>query len=88
MSENNPEHHYITLPLMLHLSFEKVFLPAIIVPLDYPTKGSNLLLYKNFHVIIQYNPHFPANIRLDEDVLKTSFVFIFRRRLEDVFKMS
>ena len=26
----------------------------------------------------------PANIRLDEDVLKTSFVFVFRRRLEDV----
>ena len=25
-----------------------------------------------------------ANIRLDEDVLKTSFVFIFRRRLQDV----
>ena len=43
----------------------------------------------------------PANIRLDEDVLKTSFVFVFRRRLdqdeyvhlsltssEDVFKTS
>ena len=27
---------------------------------------------------------FPANIRLDEDFLKTSFVFIFRRRLQDV----
>ena len=25
-----------------------------------------------------------ANIRLDEDVLKTSFVFVFRRRLQDV----
>ena len=24
----------------------------------------------------------PANIRLDEDVLKTSFVFVFRRRLD------
>ena len=32
--------------------------------------------------------YFPANIRLDEDVLKTSFVFVFRRRLEDVFKTS
>ena len=32
---------------------------------------------------------YPANIRLDdEDVLKTSFVFVFRRRLEDVFKTS
>ena len=43
----------------------------------------------------------PANIRLDEDVLKMPFVFVFRRRLdqdeyvclsltssEDVFKMS
>ena len=30
----------------------------------------------------------PANIRLDEDVLKTSFVFVFRRRLEGVFKTS
>ena len=26
----------------------------------------------------------PANIRLDEGVLKTSFVFVFRRRLQDV----
>ena len=25
---------------------------------------------------------YPANIRLDEDVLKTSFVFVFRRRLD------
>ena len=30
----------------------------------------------------------PANIRLDEDVLNTSFVFVFRRRLQDVFKTS
>ena len=30
----------------------------------------------------------PANIRLDEDVLKTSFIFVFRRRLQDVFKTS
>ena len=29
-------------------------------------------------------PLYPANIRLDEDVLKTSFVFVFRRRLQDV----
>ena len=29
-----------------------------------------------------------ANIRLDEDVLKTSFVFIFRRRLQDILKTS
>ena len=31
------------------------------------------------------NGAFPANIRLDEDVLKTSSVFVFRRRLQDVF---
>ena len=44
---------------------------------------------------------YPVNIRLDEDVLKTSFVFVFRRRLDqdeyvrlsrtsskDVFKTS
>ena len=28
--------------------------------------------------------YFPANIRLDKDVLKTSFVFVCRRRLQDV----
>ena len=28
--------------------------------------------------------HNPANTRLHEDVLKTSFVFVFRRRLQDV----
>ena len=30
----------------------------------------------------------PANIRLDEDILKTPFVFVFRRHLEDVFKTN
>ena len=30
----------------------------------------------------------PANIHLDEDVLTTSFVFVFKRRLQDVFKTS
>ena len=34
------------------------------------------------------NGYYPANIRLDEDVLKTSFVFVFGRRLQDVFKTS
>ena len=28
---------------------------------------------------------YPANIRLDEDVLKTSFVFVFTRRLQDEY---
>ena len=28
--------------------------------------------------------YFPVNIRLDKDVLKTSFVFVFRKRLQDV----
>ena len=27
---------------------------------------------------------YPANIRLDEDVLKTSLVLVFKRRLQDV----
>ena len=27
---------------------------------------------------------YPLNIRLDEDILKTSFVFVFRKRLQDV----
>ena len=31
---------------------------------------------------------FPANICLDEDVLKTSFVFVIRGRLQDIFKVS
>ena len=30
----------------------------------------------------------PANTRLDEDILKTSFVFVFGRRLEDVLKTN
>ena len=30
----------------------------------------------------------PANTRLDGDILKTSFVFVFGRRLEDVFKTN
>ena len=29
-------------------------------------------------------PLFPANIRLDEDAFKTSFLFVFRRPLQDV----
>ena len=39
------------------------------------------ILPSNQHEII------PANIRL-EDVLKTYFVFVFRRSLQDVFKTS
>ena len=31
---------------------------------------------------------FPANICLDEDILKTSFVFVIRGRLQDIFKVS
>ena len=30
----------------------------------------------------------PANIGTGEDVLKTSFIFAFRRRLQDAFKIS
>ena len=41
-----------------------------------------MICRKNYFYV-QWN--IPANIRLDEDVLKTSFVFIFRRRFQDVF---
>ena len=42
-----------------------------------------------FKIRLQYrrtwfSSRIPADIRLDEDVLKTSFVFVFGRRLEDV----
>ena len=46
----------------------------------------NLKNIKAFFVKI--NSINPANTRLDEDVLKTSVVFVFRRRLQDVFKAS
>ena len=42
---------------------------------------------KKFPILLKkdsYFAEFPANIRLDEDVLKTSLVFVFRRRLQDV----
>ena len=42
-------------------------------------------IFKTFsRRIIKLKCSCPANIRLDEDVLKTSFVFVFRRRLQDV----
>ena len=46
----------------------------------------NLKNIKAFFVKI--NSINPANTRLDEDVLKTSVVFVFRRRLQDAFKAS
>ena len=46
----------------------------------------NLKNIKAFFVKI--NSINPANTRLDEDVLKTSVVFVFRRHLQDVFKAS
>ena len=39
--------------------------------------------YKRHPIILKVNP---ANIRLNEDVLKTFFVFVFRRHLQDVFE--
>ena len=33
---------------------------------------------------IKQGRYYPANICLDEDVLKTSYVFVFRRLLQDV----
>ena len=55
--------------------------------------GCTGIKYFFFYSKLLQNPEvylrtYPANIRLDEDVLKTSFVFVFRRRLEDVLKMS
>ena len=53
------------------------------------TKYKKLLnLFNNLSDIILTDKTFPANIHLDEDVLKTSFIFVFRRRLEDVLKTS
>ena len=47
-----------------------------------------LNLFNNLSDIILTDKTFTANIHLDEDVLKTSFIFVFRRRLEDVLKTS
>ena len=41
--------------------------------------------HKRHPIILKINP---LNIRLNEDVLKTFFVFAFRRNLQDVFKTS
>ena len=48
----------------------------------------NICNKKSFQQITQKTGMYPANICLDEDVLKTSFVFVFRRRLQDVFKTN
>ena len=60
-----------------------------------------LTIFSGFIGLYRVSIMYPANIRLDEDVLKMSFVFVFRRRLdqdeyvrlsftssEDVFKAS
>ena len=44
----------------------------------------SFLLPLNGQKIFHANDNYPANIRLDEDVLKMSFVFVFKRRLQDV----
>ena len=58
-------------------------------------KDNKLAIYEYFDIIRPYLKDMiddhkanPGNIRLDEDVLKTSFVFFFRRHLQDVFKTS
>ena len=43
----------------------------------------SFLLPLNGQKIFHANDNYPANIRLDEDVLKTSFVFVFKRRLDE-----
>ena len=47
-------------------------------------KGVHILKIPKSYLWRSYS----ANIRLDEDVLKTSFIFVFRRRVQDVFKTS
>ena len=42
----------------------------------------NVLRFKAILLVGRTNP---PNIRLDEDVLKTSFVFVFRRCLQDQY---
>ena len=49
---------------------------------DHWSSASGNMKYLTCHMSLLN--HDPANIRLDEDVLKTSFIFVFRRRLQDV----
>ena len=39
-------------------------------------------------IVFKIKTGYPANIRLDEDILKTSFAFVLGGRLQDVFKTS
>ena len=58
------------------------------VPLLYPVKHQKTSVFLMFSGGIEVKHclkmGYPANIRLDEEVLKTSFAFVFRRRLQDV----
>ena len=57
-------------------------------PLLYPVKHQKTSVFLMFSGGIEVKHclkmGYPANIRLDEEVLKTSFAFVFRRRLQDV----
>ena len=57
-------------------------------PLLYPLKHQKTSVFLMFSggIEVKYclKIGYPANIRLDEDVLKSSFAFVFRRRLQDV----
>ena len=48
-------------------------------------KGTLIHFFKFFDDAVLYDT---VSIRLDGDVLKTSFVFIFRRRIQDIFKTN
>ena len=66
-----------------------IFKPfSINVPLLYPLKHQKTSVFLMFSGGIEVKHclkmGYPANIRLDEEVLKTSFAFVFRRRLQDV----
>ena len=70
------------------------FVLAIQMALTSPNATYGWLLFlrvfirTNLKCVIFVRRCFPANICLDEDVLKTSYVFVFRRRLKDVLKAS
>ena len=45
-------------------------------------------IYEKRYISSEDRHKIPANICRDEDIFKTSFVFVFRRHLQDIFKKS
>ena len=55
------------------------------------TENPPVQIYSNKiknRIVFKIKTGYPANIRLDEDILKTSFAFVLGGRLQDVFKTS